>query len=147
MNLSRRDFSHLAGMAALSPILPAARGQATRRPIGWCVIALGRISMDHFMPAMKMSQTGKIVAIVSGHRDKADKQAALYGVPASAIYNYETMDAIRDNNEIDAVYIAMPNSMHAEYTIRSAKAGKHVLCEKPMATGVADCQAMIDACN
>ena len=85
-----------------------------------------------------MSQKGKIVALVSGHRDKAEKKAAMYGVPASAIYSYENMDAIRDNKEIDAVYIALPNSMHAEYTIRSAKAGKHVLCEKPMATTVAD---------
>src|SRR5271170_2154239 len=147
MNFTRREFNRLAGLAAASQFVPAAHGQSGSRSIGWCVVALGRISMDHFMPAMKMSRTGKIVALVSGHRDKADKQAALYGVPASAIYNYETMDAIRDNNEIDAVYIAMPNSMHAEYTIRSAKAGKHVLCEKPMATGVADCQAMIDACN
>ncbi len=147
MTLSRRDFSRLAGMAALSPLIPVARGQASRPPIGWCVVALGRISMGHFMPAMKMSQTGKIVAIVSGHRDKAEKQAAIYGVPTNAIYNYENMDAIRDNKEIDAVYIALPNSMHAEYTIRSAKAGKHVLCEKPMATSVADCKAMIDACK
>src|SRR6201999_2633446 len=65
----------------------------------------------------------------------------------SSIYNYENMDAMRENKSIDAVYVALPNSMHAEYTIRSAKAGKHVLCEKPMATNVADCEAMIAACN
>jgi len=147
MNFTRRDFNRLAGMAAVSPLLPAALGQTGQHPIGWCVIALGRISMDHFMPGVKLSQTGKIVALVSGHRDKAEKQAAIYGVPSSAIYNYENMDAIRDNKEIDAVYIALPNSMHAEYTIRSAKAGKHVLCEKPMATSVADAKAMIDACK
>ena len=146
MNLTRRDFSRMAGMAAASPLVSNLWAQ-THKPIGWCVIALGRISMDHFMPGVKQSQTGKIVALVSGHRDKAEKQAALYGVPSSAIYGYENMDAIRDNPEIDAVYIALPNSMHAEYTIRSAKAGKHVLCEKPMATSVADCKAMIDACK
>jgi len=147
MNFSRRDFNRLAGMAAVSPFLPAALGQTGHPPVGWCIIALGRISMGHFMPGVKMSQSGKIVALVSGHRDKAEKQAALYGVPASAIYNYENMDAIRDNKEIDAVYIALPNSMHAEYTLRSAKAGKHVLCEKPMATSVADAKSMIDACR
>ena len=149
MNLSRRGFSRLAGMTALSSALPGADslGAQARKPIGWCVIALGRISMDHFMPGMKMSQTGKIVALVSGHRDKAEKQAAIYGVPSSAIYSYENMDAIRDNPEIDAVYIALPNSMHAEFTIRAAKAGKHVLCEKPMATSVADAKSMIDACK
>src|SRR5271156_7139611 len=152
MNFTRRDFHRLAGMAAFSPFLPAAFGQTPgtstpNRRIGWCIIALGRISMDHFMPAVKMSQKGKIVALVSGYRDKAEKQAAIYGVPASAIYSYENMDAIRDNKAIDAVYVALPNSMHAEYTIRSAKAGKHVLCEKPMATSVADSLAMIKACK
>src|SRR5206468_2856380 len=59
----------------------------------------------------------------------------------------ENYDAIAQNKDIDAVYIALPNSMHAEYTIRAAKAGKHVLCEKPMATSVADSQAMTDACR
>ena len=147
MNFTRRDFHRLAAMTAVSQFLPAVGAQTADRRIGWCIIALGRISMDHFMPAVKMSQKGKIVALVSGHRDKAEKQAAIYGVPASAIYNYESMDAIRDNKEIDAVYVALPNSMHAEYTIRSAKAGKHVLCEKPMASSVADSRAMIEACK
>lgn len=147
MTLTRREFSRLAGLAAASSLLPAASAQAGQRPIGWCVIALGRISMGHFMPGVKLSQTGKIVALVSGHRDKAEKQAAIYAVSPNAIYSYENMDAIRDNKEIDAVYVALPNSMHAEYTIRSAKAGKHVLCEKPMASSVADAKAMIDACK
>src|SRR5277367_6867851 len=147
MNFTRRNFHRFAGMAAVSPFLPAAFGQSADRRIGWCIIALGRISMDHFMPAVKMSQKGKIVALVSGHRDKAEKQAAIYGVPASAIYSYENMDAIRDNKAIDAVYVALPNSMHAEYTIRSAKAGKHVLCEKPMCVSVPEAHAMIDACK
>ena len=147
MTFTRREFSRLAGLAAASSFLPSANGQTGQRPIGWCVIALGRISMGHFMPGVKMSQSGRIVALVSGHRDKAEKQAAIYGVPPNAIYSYENMDAIRDNKEIDAVYVALPNSMHAEYTIRSARAGKHVLCEKPMATSVADAKAMIDACK
>ncbi|MBV8113886.1 MAG: Gfo/Idh/MocA family oxidoreductase [Silvibacterium sp.] len=145
MTLTRRDFSRLAGLATASAFVPSAHGQTGQHPIGWCVVGLGRISMDHFMPGVKLSQKGKIVALVSGHRDKAEKQATLYGVSQSAIYNYDNMDAIRDNKEIDAVYIALPNSMHAEYTIRSAKAGKHVLCEKPMATSVADAKAMIEA--
>ena len=75
---------------------------------------------------------------MSGHRDKALAQAAKYGVPESSIYSYENMDEFKNNPAIDAVYVALPNSMHAEYTIRSARAGKHVLCEKPMATTVAD---------
>jgi predicted dehydrogenase len=121
--------------------------QEQGRRIGWCIVGLGRISMDHFMPGVKQGQTGRIVALVSGHRPKAEQQAKMYGVADSAIYSYEDYDRIRDNKEIDAVYIALPNSMHAEYTIRAAKAGKHVLCEKPMATSVADCKAMIEACR
>ena len=99
------------------------------------------------MRGVKDSSTSQITGLVSGHRDKALRIAAQYGVPESSIYSYEQMDPFRDNKTIDAVYVALPNSMHAEYTIRSAKAGKHVLCEKPMSTSVADAEAMIAACK
>jgi len=145
MDLTRREFGKLAGGAAAASMLP--RAQAEEKKIGWCIVALGRISMQHFMPGMLQSEKGRIVALVSGHRPKAEQQAAIYGVPDSAIYNYENYDTIADNKDIDAVYIALPNGMHAEYTIRAAKAGKHVLCEKPMATSVADSEAMINACR
>jgi predicted dehydrogenase len=152
MRFSRREFSRLAGVASLvsvaSSAWPSGRAQqAGGRKIGWCIVGLGRISMGHFMPGIKLGQKGRITALVSGHRMKAVTQAAMYGVASNAIYTYENFDDIRDNKEIDAVYIALPNSMHAEYTIRAAKAGKHVLCEKPMATSVADSKAMIEACN
>ncbi len=103
--------------------------------------------MQHFMPGIKMSKFSRLAAIVSGHRDKAERMAAQYGIPQRSIYSYENYDAIAQNPDIDAVYIALPNSMHAEYSIRAAKAGKHVLSEKPMATSVADAQAMVDACK
>ncbi len=70
-----------------------------------------------------------------------------YKIPEKNICNYETFDRIADNKDIDVVYIVLPNSMHAEYTIRAAKAGKHVICEKPMAVSVKEGQAMIDACK
>lgn len=150
MNLTRRDFSRLGAMTALSTALPSmgqARGEAAGRRLRWCIVGLGRISMGQFMPGLKLSRTGRITALVSGHREKAEKQAALYGVPASSIYGYGDFDEIRRNPDIDAVYIALPNSMHAEYTVRAAQAGKHVLCEKPMATSLADCRTMIRACR
>ncbi len=150
MKLNRRDFARLGAMAALSGALPLS-SQAANLPDGrklrWCIVALGRISMGQFMPGVMLSKTGRITALVSGHRAKAQHQAAVYDVPSSAIYSYESFDDIRHNEQIDAVYIALPNSMHAEYTIRAAQAGKHVLCEKPMATSLADCQAMIAACR
>ena len=152
MKLTRRDFSRLSAMAALSTTLPRTGAQETgangsSRKLRWCIVGLGRISMGHFMPAVADSKTGKLTALVSGHREKAEKQAAMYNVPSPAIYTYDNFDEIRQNDQIDAVYIALPNSMHAEYTIRAAKAGKHVLCEKPMATSLAECRAMIEACQ
>jgi predicted dehydrogenase len=146
MSLSRREFTKLGGLGLASQALPTALSQAPAKKIGYCVIGLGRIA-DHFLRGVKDSTTSQITGLVSGHRDKALKIAAQYGVPESSIYSYEQMDAMRDNKTIDAVYVALPNSMHAEYTIRSAKAGKHVLCEKPMATSVADSEAMIAACK
>jgi predicted dehydrogenase len=71
----------------------------------------------------------------------------LYGIPKSSIYTYETFDKIRDNPDVDAIYIGLPNSMHYEYTVRGAQAGKHVLCEKPMAISSAECRRMIDSCR
>ena len=144
MDLTRRE---LARLAVTGTMLGLARAAEEERRIGYCIVGLGRISLDHFMKAVKMSRHARITGIVSGHREKAERTAAEYGVPARSIYNYENCDRMAGNKDIDAVYIALPNNMHAEYTIRSAKAGKHVLCEKPMATSVEDCQRMIDACR
>src|SRR5271169_1380564 len=148
MRLSRREFSKLGAMGLAAKMLPSVgvAAQGGERKIGYCVIGLGTIA-DHFMRGVLASPNSHITGLVSGHRDKAERIAAQYGVPKSSIYSYEDMDKFRDNKAIDAVYVALPNSMHAEYTIRSAKAGKHVLCEKPMATSVADSRAMIEACK
>jgi predicted dehydrogenase len=145
--LTRREFTRLAVAGAASQVVSPLLGQSGDGKIGYCIIGLGRISMGHFMPGVVASKSSRITGIVSGHREKALVQAAKYGVPESSIYTYENMDQIKNNPAIDAVYVALPNSMHAEYTIRSARAGKHVLCEKPMATTVADSQAMIKACK
>ena len=146
MTQSRRDVIRLAATAAAWPFAQRMDAQETRK-IGYCIVGLGRISMQHFMPGSRLSKYTRITALVSGHRDKADKMAAEYNVPAKSIYSYENYDAIAGNKDIDAVIVCLPNSMHAEYTIRAAKAGKHVLCEKPMSTSVADAEAMIAACR
>lgn len=123
-----------------------ALAQGGQRKIGYCIIGLGRIA-DHHMRGIVQGSTSTITGLVSGHRDKAEKIAAQYGVPKNSIYSYEEMDRIRDNKAIDAVIVCLPNSMHAEYTIRSAKAGKHVLCEKPMSVSVTEAEDMIGACK
>ncbi len=148
MTLSRREFSRLGALGLAAQMLPS-RGfasQGSDRKIGYCVIGLGTIA-DHFMRGMLVSSNSRITGLVSGHRDKAERIAAQYGIPSTSIYSYEDMDKFRDNKTIDAVYVALPNSMHAEYTIRSAKAGKHVLCEKPMSTTVKEAEDMIAACT
>jgi predicted dehydrogenase len=147
MNLTRREFTRIAGASVAAHVLSPRSARAANQKVGYCIIGLGRISMGHFMPAVLTSQNSRITGIVSGHRDKALKMAGQYGVPESSIYSYENCDEMRNNPQIDAVYVALPNSMHAEYTIRSARAGKHVLCEKPMAASVADSKAMIQACR
>jgi predicted dehydrogenase len=146
MSITRRAFQLTVAGAAASALGLKAQSPPDRK-IGFCIIGLGRISMDEFMPGVKVSGNCRIAGIVSGHREKADNVARQYGVPAGSIYSYADMDRIADNKDIDAVYVALPNSMHAEYTIRSAKAGKHVLCEKPMAVSSAECEQMIAACK
>src|ERR1700723_3334054 len=148
MRLTRRDFGRLGAMGLAARMVPSVgiAAQGGGRKIGYAVIGLGTIA-DHFMRGVQQSSNSQITGLVSGHRDKAERIAAQYGVPKSSIYSYEDRDKFRDNKTIDAVYVALPNSMHAEYTIRSAKAGKHVLCEKPMSTNVADAEQMIAACK
>jgi predicted dehydrogenase len=80
---------------------------------------------------------------VSGHPEKARKVAAAYGVNSDAIYDYSSYDRIAEDKRVDVIYIVLPNSMHAEYTIRGLRAGKHVLCEKPMSVTVRESEEMI----
>ncbi|HEY2828139.1 MAG TPA: Gfo/Idh/MocA family oxidoreductase, partial [Pirellulales bacterium] len=151
--VSRRAF--LAGSASIvasTTALAASTGFAweasgEQKTIGFALVGIGNLSMSQLLPAFAKCKVARPVALVSGHPDKAREQAEKYGISPKNIYNYENFDSIKDNPEIDVVYVVLPNSMHAEYTIRAAKAGKHVLCEKPMANTVADCQAMIDACS
>ena len=114
---------------------------------GFAVVGLGRLALGEILPAMAKAKYCKPVALVSGDGEKAHKIAAQYGIKEASIYDYTTYDRIAQNPEVQVIYIVLPNSMHAEYTIRGAKAGKHILCEKPMATTAMDCERMIEACN
>jgi predicted dehydrogenase len=147
--MDRRKFTQLSAFALASSFLPlnAQNTAATEKPVGYAAIGLGRIC-DIFMRACANSKTAKVTALVTGHPDtKGVKYSEMYGIPKSSIYTYETFDRIADNKDVDAVYIGLPNSMHCEYTLRGAAAGKHVLCEKPMAISSAECRRMIDACR
>ncbi|MBD2304564.1 Gfo/Idh/MocA family oxidoreductase [Chroococcidiopsis sp. FACHB-1243] len=117
------------------------------KKLGWAVVGLGKFATQQIIPSFSQCKQSKLVALVSGDRAKAENYARQYNVNPKNIYNYENYDSIRNNPEVDIIYIVLPNGLHAEYTIRGAQAGKHILCEKPMANTVEECQAMIAACN
>jgi predicted dehydrogenase len=117
------------------------------RPIGYALVGIGKLAQGQLIPAFKKTRAARLTALVSGHPDKARKVAADNGVPEKNIYSYETFDRIADNPDVDVVYVVLPNAMHAEYTLRAARAGKHVYCEKPMAVTAAECEQMIAACK
>src|SRR5690606_14070628 len=113
--------------------------------VGWALVGLGNQSINQLMPAFAHAQRSQRVGSVNGRPEKARHLAQIYGVDPKNIYTYDNYDSIANNPEIEVIYIVLPNSMHAEYTIRALKAGKHVLCEKPMANTPEDCERMIAA--
>ncbi len=116
------------------------------RRVGFALVGLGHLTLGQLMPAFGETKHCKPVALVSGDREKALKLARQYDIAENAIYDYAGFDRIADNPEIEVVYIVLPNALHAEFTVRAAKAGKHVLCEKPMANSADECRQMIAAC-
>ena len=136
-------------LIAAAPMLVAgsACAQPSQRKLGYAIVGLGGYGLGRIIPEFKNCAHSRLAAVVSGDPAKAKKVAAEYGLSDKAIYSYANFDSIRDNPDVDIVYVCLPNSMHAEYTIRAAKAGKHVMCEKPMAISVAECEAMIAACK
>ena len=145
---SRRAL--IAGGVAASAALALPRrvraGAAppTRR-IGFALVGIGKLTQKELLPALRATKIAKLTALVSGSADKAKIFAGAEGVPERNIYNYETFDRIAENPDVDVVYVVLPNAMHAEYTVRALRAGKHVYCEKPMAVTPAECEQMIAA--
>lgn len=145
---SRRDF--IAGAASAASLLmaaDAARSASTTKPLGVALCGLGSLSTDQIAPALQKTQFCKLTGIVTGSAEKAKRWQAQYGIAAKNVYDYATFERMRDNPDIDIVYVVTPNALHAEHTIKAAQAGKHVFCEKPMEISVARCQQMIDACK
>ncbi len=148
---TRRDVikTITAGGAALmlSPnsLLSGTRKKKDR--LGVALVGLGYYSTDLLAPALQQTTNCYLAGIVTGTPSKAEAWKKKYNIADKNIYNYGTFDQIANNVDIDVVYVVLPPSMHKEYVIRAAKAGKHVWCEKPMAITVDECQAMINACS
>lgn len=156
-HLSRRSFLQTmsigAGAAAVTATIPslkqlpktsAVNGDGKRLNIALC--GLGRYA-SYLAEGLETAQHCKLAGIITGTPSKAVDWKKKYNIPEKNIYNYQNFDEIINNKDIDLVYVVLPNSMHKEYTIRAAKAGKHVIVEKPMAITAADCREMIDACK
>lgn len=120
---------------------------AAKDRVGFAVVALGRLSVEEILPAFAQTKKCKVTALVSGSPDKLKSVGTRYGVPTNSLYSYDDFDRIAQDENVQVVYIVLPNSMHKDFVLRAAAAKKHVLCEKPMATSIADAQAMIKACD
>ena len=165
--LNRRKFMQRLGFAALT--LPTvSHSFATRsmdkpfqtgaantpddtaqpaRKLGVALVGLGGYSTDQLGPALKETKLCELKGIVTGSPDKAQKWKKKYAIDDKNIYDYKNFDTIINNPNIDIVYVVLPNALHAEYTVRAAGAGKHVICEKPMAVKVSEAEQMIEACK
>jgi predicted dehydrogenase len=159
---SRRKFLANLGITGLSlPFLfsqcnsenenTKSQEQANRNKqagkLGIALVGLGNYATTQLAPALQRTEHCYLAGIVTGTPSKAEEWKKKYLIPEKNIYNYGTFDSIKGNPDIDIVYVVLPNNMHAEYTIRAAQAGKHVISEKPMAISVEECDKMIAACK
>ena len=118
-----------------------------KNKLGVALVGLGDYSTKQLGPALRETKHCYLAGVVSGDPAKRRKWAIEYNLKESNLYSYHNFDEIGFNPEIDIVYIALPNSLHAAYVIRAARALKHVICEKPMATNIEDCYRMLTACT
>ena len=120
--------------------------QRARGKLGVVLVGLGGFATNSIAPELALSQNVYLAGVVTKDtKGKGRRFAAQYGFPEGNIYAYEDIPRMADNKDIDIVHVVTPNGLHAAHTIAAIQAGKHVMCEKPMATSSADCQAMIDA--
>jgi predicted dehydrogenase len=150
---SRRIFLQKASLSALAitalPAFSNANNFATKKDdkiLRVAIMGLGSYG-TRVAEAMKESKRARLVGVISGTPSKVTDWQSKYGIPDKNCYNYENFDQIKDNPDIDAVYVITPNALHKDQVIRVAKAGKHAICEKPMAINAKDGQAMVDACK
>jgi predicted dehydrogenase len=135
---------------SFSPSLRAAEARRTptgQRRLGIALVGLGGYSRGELAPALQETEWCTLAGVVTGTPSKGEEWQRQYDLPARNVYSYETMDRIADNPDIDIVYVVTPNGTHADFSVRAARAGKHVICEKPMATTVEDCDRMMTACQ
>jgi glucose-fructose oxidoreductase len=148
--ITRRRFIGQISIAAAALALSrrlSAEEAAPARKLGIALVGLGNYATRQLAPALKHAKFCRLAGAVTGTREKGEKLAREYGFSEKSIYSYDTMGQLADNPEIDIVYVVTPNSLHAENVIAAARAGKHVICEKPFTTTVADAEKALAACR
>ncbi|MCU7550164.1 Gfo/Idh/MocA family oxidoreductase [Chitinophagaceae bacterium LB-8] len=153
---SRRDFLQKISASAFSlPFLSwasctdnkSSQYQTQEGPVlRVAIMGLGSYG-NRVAEAMQSCKRAKVAGVISGTPSKIKDWQSRYNIPDKNCYNYENFDRIKDNTDIDAVYVITPNALHHDQVIRVAKAGKHAICEKPMAINAKEGQEMVDACN
>ena len=148
--VSRRRFvGQLA--AGATAITFALRGRAepavAPRKLGVAIVGLGSYARGQIGPALKLTEHCRLAGVVTGSRTKGLQWAREFGFPETHVYDYEGMGRIADNPDIDIVYVITPNALHAGHVIAAARAGKHVISEKPFTTNVADAESALGACR
>lgn len=143
----KNSLGTLAAVSLANQSFPSIIIPSQKKKLGVALVGLGYYSRDLLAPALQLTSNCYLAGIVTGSPEKAKTWQEKYKIPEKNTYNYGNFAEIANNKDIDVVYVVLPPSMHAEYSIKAANAGKHVWCEKPMAPSVADCKAMIDACN
>jgi predicted dehydrogenase len=123
-----------------NPDVPAQR-------VGFAVMGLGRLSLQNILPALAQCKHARLSGLISGDAEKMRVIAAQYGVAKDACYRYDEMARVRSNAAVQVVYVVLPNALHRDAVVQAAQAGKHVLCEKPMATSPDEAREMIEACR
>lgn len=145
--VSRRCFIGQVSAAAALALTPRlAWAQPAGKKLGVALVGLGRYSTGQLGPALRLTETCRLAGVVTGDPAKGALWAKDYGFSEKNIYGYDTMARLADNPEIDIVYVVTPNGLHAGHAIAAAKAGKHIIVEKPMANTVAECDAILAAC-
>jgi glucose-fructose oxidoreductase len=150
MTSSRRRFlqdslTATAGLA-ISPFSHIIK-PVMKEKLGVALVGLGSYSTHQLAPALQQTKYCYLAGIVTGSPGKIDTWQNRYRIPDKNVYTYNEIPRIADNPDIDVLYIVLPPSMHSEYCVYAASAGKHVWCEKPMAITAAECKAAIDACK
>ena len=148
--LTRRNFLGrlAAGTAALTLALRShAQTEPAPKKLGVALVGLGGYATGQLGPALRLTQNCRLTGVVTSSREKGQRWARDYGFPEKNIFSYDTMARLADAPDIDIVYVVTPNALHAEEVIAAAKAGKHVISEKPFTTNVADAERAIAACK